>query len=90
MLSYIKINNFKTYVEEIVVGPLRSLTVVLGRNGSGKITELLLHSEVTAVIGYNKRSCHNDLVEVQNEPVRWLIWISKWCGRFIARLNSHA
>jgi chromosome segregation ATPase len=42
MLSYIKINNFKTYVGEIVVGPLRSLTVVLGRNGSGKITEFIL------------------------------------------------
>lgn len=38
MLSYIKINNFKTYVGEIVIGPLRTLTVVLGRNGAGKIT----------------------------------------------------
>jgi structural maintenance of chromosome 1 len=39
MLSYVKINNFKTYKGEIVVGPLRSLTIVLGRNGSGKIIE---------------------------------------------------
>jgi chromosome segregation ATPase len=42
MLSYIKINNFKTYVGEIVVGPLRKLTVVLGRNGSGKNTDYTL------------------------------------------------
>jgi chromosome segregation ATPase len=42
MLSYVKINNFKTYVGEIVIGPLRKLTVVLGGNGSGKITDYTL------------------------------------------------
>jgi hypothetical protein len=42
MLSYIKIKNFKTYRGDIVVGPLRKLTVVLGRNGSGKITDYTL------------------------------------------------
>jgi chromosome segregation ATPase len=42
MLSYVKINNFKTYVGETVIGPLQTLTVVLGGNGSGKITDYTL------------------------------------------------
>jgi len=39
MLSHVKINNFKTYRGEYVVGPLRQSTVVRGRNGSGKMNQ---------------------------------------------------
>ncbi|XP_069693029.1 structural maintenance of chromosomes protein 1A-like isoform X2 [Periplaneta americana] len=58
MLSYIKLYNFKTYKEEVVVGPLRKQIFVTGPTDSGKSNLL---DAIVFVLGVNL-----DLLRVNN------------------------
>lgn len=38
-LKFIEMENFKSYRDKIVIGPLQKFTAVIGPNGSGKSTK---------------------------------------------------